>query len=184
MRKWLFALFLLLPTFALGQSSPCVETHVGYYVQTPCYLWDTPPCYTVENPVESGGTGCALGVCHFEQVWQGPVSLSWILNIQIYRTAANYGLLKFYICSNPTESGALALDLTSQSGLWGLCAWSSSFIINLNSLEGFEFKPGESYYIRVLSGSNSHLIHAMRFCANEEVGTENSSWGAVKTIYR
>lgn len=131
-----------------------------------------------------GTSSCETGVSNFDQIWLIPGSESWLLNIQVYRAANNKGELLFYVSRELTGPWHLALDLTDHSGFISVCKWSPPWSVDLNQLEGFNFSPGEPYYLRVVCGSNAHIIYGLRFCADEAVGTGESSWGEIKMIYR
>jgi len=190
MKTWfLLILLLFFPLSFAWAQSPCVETW-GYLDegQTPLCKWNPPPCYPPQDnveraPHELSQCGCEVGFSDFDQVWRGPISDSWILQIQIYRACGGGGPLYFYISSDSTAAGTLVLDLTEYNDFSSYCHFSSPWEINLKEVPGFTFVPRKAYYIRVVCGKNSHAICAMRFCANEEIGTEESTWGEIKSFY-
>jgi len=179
----IFALFIL-PLTAFAQA-PCLETWVSRHPgQTPLMQWDPPPAWTNQDPLEPGQGSCEVGVSLFDQVWRGPASRSWLINVSVYRAAINAKTFFIYVSSDSSAAGILALDLSNAFGFSDRCAWSADHTLNLKNIPGFQFNPDLPYYLRMVVPSNSHVVCALRFCPDEAIGTERISWGKIKEIYR
>ncbi|MFH1367043.1 MAG: hypothetical protein ABIH38_03580 [Patescibacteria group bacterium] len=179
----ILALFIL-PLMVSAQS-PCLETWVSRHPgETPLMQWSPAPAWTNQAPLEIGATTCQEGVSLFDQVWRGPDSASWIINVYVYRAALNSGSFYIYVTADSSAAGVLALDLSNAFGFSDRCKWSSGHSLNLKNVPEFQFDPEHPYYLRVVIASNSHAVCALRFCADETIGVEPTSWGIIKGIYR
>jgi len=202
MKRLLLAFVILLLGFswfsAVKAQAQCLETWIDFYEgQTPYCQWTPPPVwppvsdlnYLDRSPNEIGQCGCEAGVSQFDQVWRLPKSDSWIYTVEPFAD------LNFYVSTDSTNNGFFVYDLSGEfPDLTSYCKFSEQFSFNLKNIEGFSFNPDQPIYIRVFSEGDyavgteifysAQSICAMRFCADETINTRESSWGAVKSIYR
>ena len=88
------------------------------------------------------------------------------------------GNFKVFVSQNFVEPGLEVLNLSATKSY---CAWSAPLLIDLNTLG---FTPGQTYYLRLKIGLNSHALYAYKIIPVAEIGVQSTTWGAIKELFR